>query len=302
MRRSVNRCRRVCLAALLAALAGVAGPHVSSQGTLTIGGYQLVSEQTQKNSIIDTYRATLTNGGSALASATATLRPIQGSTKIVDGSLTFGPVAAGGAVVSTDTFAISRNSNSKLDLSTLSWTITGTPNHPPTANAGPDIMQAVGQTAQLNGSGSSDPDGNPLSYRWSFVSRPSGSVATLSSSTVVAPTFVVDKSGSYVVQLIVNDGFTDSVADTVSIVTTNTAPVANAGPDQTAAVTQTVALDGSASSDADGNSLTFAWSFVSRPAGSVAALTAPTSVNPTFVVDAPGTLRYSACCQRWIRQ
>jgi hypothetical protein len=109
-------------------------------------------------------------------------------------------------------------------------------NTPPMANAGPDQTVAVGDTVTLDGSKSSDADGDPLTFRWTFVSVPSGSLATLSDPHVVRPTFVVDKAGTYVVQLIVNDGHTDSAATRVSISTRNSAPVANAGPDQTAFV------------------------------------------------------------------
>ena len=51
------------------------------------------------------------------------------------------------------------------------------------------------------------------------------------------PTFVAALAGLYVLQLIVNDGFEDSAADTVAITagSTNRAPVANAGPDQAVA-------------------------------------------------------------------
>ena len=74
-RRFVNSGRQGCLAGLCVLLALAADSRVSSQGGQTIGGYQLVSEQRQKNTIVDTYRATLTNGSSrALAATIATLK------------------------------------------------------------------------------------------------------------------------------------------------------------------------------------------------------------------------------------
>ena len=170
----------------------------------------------------------------------------------------------------------------KLNISTV--------NTPPVANAGPDQTAFVTQTVTLDGSKSSDVDGDPLTFFWSFVSRPAGSSATLSDPTAVKPAFIVDAEGTYVVQLVVNDGFEDSAPDTVSISTVNTKPVADAGPDQTALIAQTVTLDGSKSSDVDGNPLTFFWSFVSRPGGSTATLSDPTAVKPTFVVDAEGPM------------
>jgi hypothetical protein len=104
----------------------------------------------------------------------------------------------------------------------------------------------------------------------------------------VNPTFAVDVPGTYVVQLIVNDGTVGSTPDTVTISTENSQPVADAGPDQTVFVDDTVLLDGSGSSDADGDPLTYSWSFSSRPVGSNASLSDSTVVNPTFVVDVVG--------------
>lgn len=161
-------------------------------------------------------------------------------------------------------------------------------NTAPVANAGPNQTVAVGTTVTLNGSGSSDIDGNPLTYQWSFVSVPTGSGATLSNPTNVKPTFLADKPGQYVVQLIVNDGIVNSTPATVTITTSNSAPVANAGPNQTVKVGVTVTLDGSASTDADGNPLTYQWSFVSVPTGSAATLVGPTTVKPTFIADKAG--------------
>ncbi len=173
-----------------------------------------------------------------------------------------------------------------------------TDNSPPVADAGADQSAFVTDTVFLDGTGSSDVDGDPLTYAWSFSSVPAGSAATLSSLTVEMPTFVIDLPGTYVVQLIVNDGTVSSAPDTVSISTDNTAPVANAGPDQSAFVTDTVALDGTGSSDADGDPLTYAWSFSSVPVGSTATLSSLTAEMPTFVIDLPWDLCGPAHRQR----
>ncbi len=163
------------------------------------------------------------------------------------------------------------------------------PNYPPVANAGPAQTVFVGTTVQLDGSGSTDQDGNPLTYRWSFVSIPSHSTAHLNGANTVKPTFVPDVPGSYTVQLIVNDGLVDSSPATVTISTKNSPPVANAGPDQTITTGATVQLDGSRSTDVDGDALTYSWSLVSVPAGSTATLSNRAIVNPTFVADKKGT-------------
>jgi len=171
----------------------------------------------------------------------------------------------------------------------LESTCSDVQNSPPVADAGPDQTVFVGDTVQLDGSGSYDVDGDLLTFTWTFVSRPIGSNAVISDSTAVMPTFVVDAPGTYVLQLIVNDGIEDSAPDTVSITTQNSPPVADAGPDQTVFVGDTVQLDGSGSSDVDGDLLAFTWTFVSRPIGSNAVISDNTAVMPTFVVDAPGT-------------
>jgi hypothetical protein len=164
------------------------------------------------------------------------------------------------------------------------------------ANAGPDQNVSTGELVTLDGSASSDADGDTLTYLWSFVSVPAGSSisdASLSDPTAVNPTFTPDVDGAYVVRLVVNDGTVDSSPDTVTInaTTGNSAPVANAGPDQNVSTGELVTLDGSASSDADGDTLTYLWNFVSVPAGSSVnstSLSDLTVANPTFTPDVDG--------------
>jgi hypothetical protein len=163
-------------------------------------------------------------------------------------------------------------------------------NLPPTANAGPDQTVHVGNLVTLDGSASSDPDGNlPLTYAWSFASKPEGSTAAINNPTLVNPTFTLDKEGAYVVQLQVKDsqGAQSGIAY-VTISTSNSAPVANAGPDQSVIVTgTTVQLDGRQSYDSDGDPMQYSWT-LSVPKGSTAAIANPTSAQPTFVPDVYG--------------
>ncbi|MCP5197341.1 MAG: hypothetical protein H6974_11225 [Gammaproteobacteria bacterium] len=162
-------------------------------------------------------------------------------------------------------------------------------NAPPVAEAGPDQTAPVGMTVTLDGSGSTDADGDDLTYAWTLPTVPAGSTATLADATTVNPRLTLDRPGDYTAQLVVNDGQADSAPDTVTVSTENTPPVADAGPDQSAPVNTLVTLDGSASSDVDGDALTFAWTLVNPPAGSTAVLAEATTVHPRLTLDQAGT-------------
>ncbi|MDH4161916.1 MAG: PKD domain-containing protein [Nitrospirota bacterium] len=162
-------------------------------------------------------------------------------------------------------------------------------NTAPVALAGPGQQVITGAVVTLDGSGSSDADGDTLTYRWSFSSMPAGSTAALSSEIAGMPTFTTDKDGDYLLTLVVNDGTVDSSAAAVVVTATaNTAPVADAGLDRAVSTGTVVTLDGSASSDAEGGTLTYVWSFITKPAGSTAVFSNATGTNPTFTADKDG--------------
>lgn len=158
----------------------------------------------------------------------------------------------------------------------------------PVANAGFDRRVSGNQAVALDGSLSSDSDGDQLSYQWSITSSPSNSTATLTGANSPFAVLTPDASGDYQVQLIVSDGTLESAPDTVLISDTNVPPVANAGPSQTYEVGNSVRFDGSASSDADGNALSYQWRLVSAPAGSQAQLQDADSVLATITPDVEG--------------
>ena len=146
-------------------------------------------------------------------------------------------------------------------------------NTAPVADAGSDATGTVGSTVTLDGSGSNDPDGDPLTYRWGFKSVPSASGLDnddWTDRTTANGKFTPDEAGDYEIRLTVNDG-TEEDSDLVTITVSdggNTAPVADAGGDTTATTGSSITLDGSGSSDPDGDPLTYRWGFKSAPSGS----------------------------------
>jgi hypothetical protein len=90
-------------------------------------------------------------------------------------------------------------------------------NGDPIASAGADQVVAVGVKVELDGSASTDPEGDKLSYKWVLKSKPDGSKAALSDDQAVKPFFTADVKGRYTLQLVVNDGLEASQPDSVTV-------------------------------------------------------------------------------------
>ncbi|MDD5492992.1 MAG: PKD domain-containing protein, partial [bacterium] len=147
----------------------------------------------------------------------------------------------------------------------------------------------IGVAVRLDGSKSTDEDNDALSYHWSLLAKPQGSLAELQDASAVTPSLTPDKVGKYEVQLIVNDGRQDSLSSAISINTPNQPPVAVSGANIRGNVGDIAHLDGSGSHDLEGDILHYRWSFVSMPEGSTATLVDATTVNPSFTIDKAGT-------------
>ncbi|MBW2562581.1 MAG: PKD domain-containing protein [Deltaproteobacteria bacterium] len=134
-------------------------------------------------------------------------------------------------------------------------------NRPPVAVAGGDFVVAPGDKVLFDGSRSYDTDGNIVFYQWDFSDKKAaGKLIKAFKSAKVRRSFAA--SGAYSATLTVVDNYrveNSTSQDKISI-KVNHRPKANAGK-KIHTSERTVLLDGLASSDADGDPLTYIWNF-----------------------------------------
>ena len=171
---------------------------------------------------------------------------------------------------------------------TVTVTVNAAANQPPVANAGTaQTITLPVNSASLNGSASSDPDGTIASYKWSQVSGPS--TATINNFSTATPTVTSLVAGTYVFQLLVTDNSgataTAQVKVIVNAAIVNQPPVANAGANQTITLpTNSVTLDGTGSKDPDGTIASYSWTKISGPtSGTIVSATTATTVVNTLI-------------------
>ncbi|MEN8163201.1 MAG: PKD domain-containing protein, partial [Acidobacteriota bacterium] len=144
-----------------------------------------------------------------------------------------------------------------------------TVNKEPVADAGPDRIVCLGDDVSFDGSASVDTDGSLAQFRWSF-----GDGAQAQGRQV---SHVFESHGDFDIVLEVGDehGLGCSSDSDTATTRVNTPPVAVAGPDRQGFVGgahDALRFDALASSDADGDPLTFVWDFGDGTTGSGATV------------------------------
>lgn len=85
----------------------------------------------------------------------------------------------------------------------------------PVSEAGLGLIAYVGDSVILDGSGSTDPEGDALTYTWLQVGGPP---VELTRADTPQPRFDIAQAGTLRFTLVVNDGLTDGAADGVEVV------------------------------------------------------------------------------------
>lgn len=169
---------------------------------------------------------------------------------------------------------------------------------------GADASATVGRDVLLNGAGSTDADGDALTFSWSVVSKPANSALAIAANSGAQVTVKPDVAGTYVFNLKVTDSKGSSSDQRATLVVDNTPPTSaptvivvgsvitqpsDGGKSSLeAAVGYVVSLNGGASIDPDGKALTYFWSLASKPAGSAAQLNAIAATTSQFSPDVLG--------------
>lgn len=180
------------------------------------------------------------------------------------------------------TITVKVTSLSNASVNATASTVICMVNQKPIANAGPDQMVDEGSSVILDGAASFDPDGDTLTYVWMQIDGPPIILSDANTAQPVFTTPDVSRTGAALTfALTVSDGKSEAT-DTVdiSIRFVNLPPIANAGKDQSVSEMTPVVLDGSASSDPDGDSLSYEWKQLE---GTEVILNLIDPVHPTFL-------------------
>src|SRR3989344_5330301 len=132
-------------------------------------------------------------------------------------------------------------------------------NNAPVANAGLDLFAKVGSIVTLDGSLSSDPEGDMITHLWKQIN---GENVVLSGITTATPSFLASKVGEYEFELTVMDSNGKSSSDQVKVTvidSENKNPVALFNIPPEAIKESTVQLDASPSYDEDGEIVEYKW-------------------------------------------
>ena len=252
---------------------------------LSITSYTLVSSQ--RLSVTDfeyVYKAQISNSGPALRNVIGTVVSASAATTIVQGTLSFGDLPAGGTATSVNTAVLRQNRSQPFDLNKLVWTITGTPATPIQSDF---TFTPIGGNAPLLIRFTPTPITDTAINRYQWDLDGNGSFE-ISETVGRDQTRTYSTPGTYAVSLRITDSKGRTDTRKKNVVIGNAPPVVSASASPTnGQVPLTVSFLASAT---DINGITkFEWDFDGD--GTYDRTISSSSGNTTFVYATPGTFR-----------
>lgn len=239
-----------------------------------------VELQVDERATFEVVASALDDDGDALTYA---WRQVSGPTTVVSGAdtATLSGVAPEVTVNTPVVFELSVTDGQATSTDTVTLEVREV-NRAPTVRAFADAMVASGAKVTLTAV-AMDADGDAVRLTWSQTAGPTVTLSSTESDVpdFTAPTTYADLTLTF--SVVATDGRDQSAPATVSVVVRgdNRAPVAVAG-NVTVESGEVVQLDGSASSDADGDALSFAWT---QASGTALTFSGADAATPT--VTAP---------------
>jgi large repetitive protein len=175
------------------------------------------------------------------------------------------------------TFRLTATLGGRTAQDTVTVTVQGVNQHP-VGQVPASFSEKEGTPIVLDASGSTDPEGDTLSFQWTQEGGPRLSLtgADTSKLSFTAPEVLADTQLRFV--LVVTDaaGATSApVPVTVTVLNVNKAPVAHARKQPSDLGASRITLEASSSLDPDGDALTYRWEQVAGPQVTLSSTTAP---------------------------
>ncbi len=183
-------------------------------------------------------------------------------------------------------FAVRANANTNQNFK-FSETVTATPNTPPAITSGPahaSVIEPAKATFSVTATGSPT-----LAYQWY---KNNAVISGANSSSYTTPATTLSDGGTQFSVVVSNGiGRDSSTAATLTVSKFNNPPKADAGPDQSITLPSKANLDGSASTDQEGDTLTYAWSKAGGPGTVTFGTAGSAKTTADFSLDGSYSLR-----------
>ena len=265
---------------------GAGGPYSGTEGSaVSLGGATvvpvviaqiIVGSPSAENPVTTTWSSSANAGTDGTCVFADPTNPTTSVSCTDDGSYTLTLTVAEGPSYTVGSTAQLTVGNAAISVGPISGL--------PTAQIPLNTTVNAGATFSDPGTG----DTHVATWNWGDGTTSTGAVDESTGSVTGSHTYAT--SGTFTVTLTVSDGDTPpGSGQSMAQVVVNALPTANAAGPYTDQEGTAVALSNATASDADGDSLTYAWSIAGGPADAVCTFSSTTTLQPSVTCNDEGT-------------